>query len=107
MLTMRRLLGGMLTVLGLPGVCVAQTLPSVAVAGGQYVLTLPYLEFGSGSGKLAYGVVLKSSDFNTFVLDGTSVTISPVLAASTDSPAVGQFNAGYRLVVPRVRYGTQ
>ena len=91
----------------LPGVCAAQTLPSVVVASNQYVLTIPYLEYGSGASKQGYGAVLRSSDLGTFVLDGASVTIQPALAAATDSPTVAPLNAGYRLVVPRVRYGSQ
>ena len=104
---MRHLVRSSVLALLLPGVCAAQSLPSVALDRNQYVLTIPYLEFGTGTAKQAYGVVLRSSDLNTFVLDGTSVTIPALLGATTDSPTVGRLNAGYRLVVPRLRYGTQ
>jgi hypothetical protein len=99
-------LAGLLTVV-VASVSAAQSLPTVAFTNNEYVLTIPYLEYGSGAAKQAYAIVLRSSDLNTFVLDGSSVSLQPTLAAATDSPIVASSNGGYRLAVPRLRYGSQ
>lgn len=99
-----RLLAISFVAFALPGLCAAQGLPSVSSSGGQYVLTIPYLEYGSGSAKLAYGAVMRSSDLSTFVLDAASVTVQSPFVAAIDSPTVAALNTGYRLSVPRLSY---
>lgn len=97
----------MMTALGLalPAVSGGQVLPDVSVAAGEYVLTVPYLEFGSGASKVAYGAVFRSRDLSLFTLDARSVTSQAPLAAAIDSPTVAPVNGGYRFTVPRLGYG--
>ena len=101
---MKSTMGIGVIVLAWQSVGAAQTLPSIASSRGEYVLTIPYLEYGSGASKQAYGAVMRSSDLRTFVLDGSSVTLQATLAAASDSPTLGALNGGYRLVLPRLGY---
>ena len=83
---MRHLIRAAVLVGALSGVCSAQTVPSVVQSSGQYVMTIPYLDYGSGAARQGYAIVLRSSDLTTWILDAASPQAA--LAATTDSPTV-------------------
>src|SRR5438067_1742883 len=95
-----------LVVVGLapPDVCGAQNLPEVTASGGEYVLSVPYLDYGSGVARQAYAAILRSRDLSTFVLDAATVSPLTPLALPVDAPRLTALNAAYRLDVPRVAY---
>lgn len=84
----------------------AQTLPpTVAASGSGFALSVPYLEFGSGSQRAAYRVTLDSSNLlqwqvrsgsvGTTTLGTFTVGVTPSLTAGT---------ASYALNVPYLEY---
>ncbi|OFZ90208.1 MAG: hypothetical protein A2V78_17995 [Betaproteobacteria bacterium RBG_16_64_18] len=86
------------------GLCAAQTAPSLTAGGQGFVLTVPYLEYGSGASKVAFSASLVSSDLHTFVLDGASV--QSVRASEIDNPTVAALNSGYRFALPRISFAS-
>jgi hypothetical protein len=88
----------------LPGLCVAQGTPSLAAGGAGFVLTVPYLEYGSGTSKLAFAASLTTSNLSAFTLDATSVRSQPTLESVIDGPTVASLNSGYRFALPRISY---
>lgn len=90
----------------LPKMSTAQGLPSLTSGSAGFVLTVPYLEYGSGASKLAFAVSLKSSNLSIFTLDAASVRAQAPLASATDSPTVASLNSGYRFTLPRIGYAT-
>lgn len=87
-----------------PGICAAQSAPSLAAGGQGFVLTVPYLEYANAGSKLAFSASLSSSDLSIFIVDGASVSPQSVLAAAVDSPTVVPLNSGYRFALPRVSF---
>jgi len=87
-----------------PGICAAQSAPSLAAGGQGYVLTVPYLEYVRAGSRLAFSASLTSSNLSTFILDGASVSSQSVIATAVDSPTVAPLNSGYRFALPRVSF---
>ena len=100
----RRRLALLVTAFVLPGVCGAQSLPEVTSSGGEYILTVPYLEYGSGASRLAFAAVMRSRDLSTFVLDAPSVSQLTPVASPVDAATLAARSGGYRLDVPRLTY---
>lgn len=77
----------------------AQTAPpTVSASGGGFVLSVPYLEFGTGAGRAAYQVTLDSSNLlqwqvrsgsvGTTTLGSFTVGVTPSVTAGTGSYAL-------------------
>ncbi len=88
----------------LPGICAAQGMPSLTAGSTGFVLTVPYLEYGSGTSRLAFSASLNSSDLSSFTLDAESVISQSVLVSASESPTVAMLNSGYRFALPRISY---
>lgn len=92
-----------------PLAAAAQPAASLTLATGSYTLNLPYLEYGSGTAKKAYGASLVSTNLTSFVVDAASVKATEVLAAAIEPArleAPGVANAGYRLTLPYLEFSS-
>ena len=78
----------------------AQSAATVSSSGGVYTLTVPYLEYGSGSAKQAFAVMLTSTPQGTFRLDAASVRTIAIIGSAGSPPTVAAATAGYRLTLP-------
>lgn len=88
----------------LPILASAQTNPSLSVANGRYSLNIPYLEYGSGSSKLAYTARLSSSDLARWVLDAGTVKTTPLLTAAGNAGIFAAGTPGFRLSLPYLEF---
>lgn len=88
----------------LPALALAQTAPSLTVSGATYTLTVPYLEYGSGSSKQAYSAALTSTNLASFVLDSSSVKPTSVLSSASNPVVFSAVGGGFRLTLPNVQY---
>ncbi len=89
----------------LPPLAVAQTAPSLSLTTTTYSLSVPYLEYGSDSGKQAYSVSLTATTLESFRLDAASVKPTPLLTSVTN-PATFGFGGttGYKLTLPYLEF---
>lgn len=88
----------------------ATTTPSLTQTAGKFQLALPYLEYVSGTSRVAFGLTLSSSDLAIFSLDAASLTIvstealagpSAVTVTASEPQTVGgnSFAASTKLAV--------
>lgn len=89
-----------------PTLSAAQTAPSLTVSGNTYTLTVPYLEYGSGSGKQAYSANLSSTTLANFVLDAASVKAATVLTSASNSATFAATAGGFRLTLPYLEFAS-
>ncbi len=87
-----------------PSAVFAQATPALSVSGGAYTLTVPYLEYGSGASKQAYSATLTSTTLASFLLDASSVKVTPLLSAPSYPATFGASGGSYRLALPYVEY---
>jgi hypothetical protein len=80
----------------------AQGAATLAFSGGAYVLTIPYLEYGSGAAKLAYRATLNSASLSEFTLAAGSVAGTSLIAGATNPATVSASSGSFRLILPRV-----
>lgn len=78
----------------------AQTMPSLAAQGNGYQLTIPYLEYGSGSSRAAYAANLTSADLRSFDVDAASVRGVALVTAPLNAPQLTATSSGFRLDLP-------
>ena len=94
--------GGLLGLL--PPGAAAQPVPTLSLAGGSYTLAVPYVEYGSGSAKRAYGASLGTAALDSFVLSAASVRSIQVVAGAVDVARLEAAGTGYRLSLPYLEY---
>lgn len=82
----------------------AQTAPSLTSKGSTYTLTVPYLEYGSGSAKQAFSVSLTSTTLASFLLDGSSIKAASVLPSPTNPATIANVSGGFRLTLPYLEF---
>jgi len=82
----------------------AQTSASLSSAGSTYTMSVPYLEYGTGSGKVAFSVSLNSTTLPNFLLDGSSVKTTGVLTSASSPATIAAVTGGYRLMLPYFEY---
>ncbi|WP_374349412.1 fibronectin type III domain-containing protein [Chitinimonas sp.] len=87
-------------------IAIADSAPHLDLAGATFTLTIPYLEFGSGSSKLAYSAKLSSSTLGSFSLDSSSIR-STTLQTLADTPAsIAAASKGYTLRLPYLEFAS-
>ncbi|MBI5258422.1 MAG: fibronectin type III domain-containing protein [Burkholderiales bacterium] len=89
-----------------PAVTPAQPVPSLAQAGSSYTLSVPYLEYGSGSSRQAFSATLRSSTLTRFTLDAAASGSTPLLASSSNPARVEALGTGFRLSLPYLEYAS-
>lgn len=82
----------------------SQTVPSLTQSGGIFTLTVPYLEYGTGSSKQAFGARFNTSSLNAFTLDTGSVVSVSAISNPVDAASIAVYSGGYRLSVPYLEY---
>ena len=87
-----------------PAGVAAQPVPTLAFDGGSYTLAVPYVEYGSGSAKRAYGASLGTAALDSFMLSVASVQSTAVVAGATEPARLEAAGAGYRLTLPYLEY---
>ena len=90
----------------LPASAAAQPVPTLAFAGGSYTLAVPYVEYGSGTAKRAYGARLGSAALDGFALDPASVQAAAVVADALEPARLEAVGTGYRLTLPYLEYSS-
>lgn len=88
----------------LPALVAAQTAPSLNVSGATYTLSIPYLEYGSGSTKLAYSANLSTTNLAAFTLDSNSVKTTALVTAASNPATFAAITGGYRLSLPYLEF---
>ncbi|MEW6321695.1 MAG: hypothetical protein AB1635_11500 [Acidobacteriota bacterium] len=82
----------------------AQSLPTLTGGPGAYTLSVPYLEYGSGTSRQAFSVRLDSADLSSFRLHSPSLRSETVLA-SASGPVTVSAGPTYRMTIPALSYG--
>lgn len=73
-------------------------------ASSGYALNLPYLEYGSGTGKLAFSATLTTSNFTSYTLGAGSVKSLPPLTAANSAATLSNGGGTWQLAIPYLEY---
>ncbi|NRF71846.1 fibronectin type III domain-containing protein [Aquincola sp. S2] len=85
-------------------VAAAQPVPRLELAGGVFTLSVPYLEYGSGSTRQAWSASLSSTTADGFVVNAGSVQSATLLGAAVSPPTVAAAGGGFRLTLPYLEF---
>lgn len=69
-----------------------------------YALNLPYLEYGSGTGKLAFSATLTTSNFTAYTLSAGSVKAVTALTSASNAATLSNGGGTWQLVIPYLEY---
>lgn len=69
-----------------------------------YTLEIPYLEYGSGAGKLAISLNMDSRDLSSFALNTASIRSVALQSAVSDVPVVFATGSSFRVSLPYLEY---
>ncbi len=88
------------------GAALAQQVPTLDVTATGYSLNLPYVEFGTGKEKIAFGVKFLSTDLNHYQVLFPSVSSAAVMAELDQAPVSLALDASkaYALHLPYLEF---